>query len=383
MRLIALIIALTLVVGIAFPYLPTGPGDDDDTSRFMFVTVNSTCDGNLVSVVDKDGAPIPDVHLSVKKTADATPVAYGNTDALGNFSFVGCGAKVDVKATNPDYMMNVTVVTLIACEECAGCISDDDCLGNQYCNAGECLPVPCDCGIVSAHQCNPYECCSDSDCGQNQQCENHTCVGIPQEPEVGSCSEDGDCPDPEFCYFAAAGASKGRCIPVEGCGSVSNHTLAVYQCGNATGCPSCSLGYTCISNVCVPDDIECPPSAAAGIEITCNTTSGGGPCRQCDYMVTDPTGADKGGRTDENGRIRLPLGIKGSYNVSLVKNGTVIKTVAVTAFPAAGGKEDRSTVQFIEPALLAGLLVLILLLAGAILYFLKRKKAGKKAKGSI
>jgi hypothetical protein len=382
MRLIALLIALTLAVGIAFPYLPSGPGDDDDETAHMIVTLNSTCDGNLVSVVDKDGLPIPNVHLSVKKTADATPVAYGDTDAQGRFTFEGCGAKVDIKATNPDYEMNVTVVTLIACEECAGCISDDDCPDNQYCNAGECLPVPCDCGVVTAHQCNPYECCSDSDCGENQQCENHTCVGIPQEPETGSCSKDGDCPDLEFCYFAAVGASKGHCIPVEGCGSVSNHTLALYQCGNATGCPSCSLGFTCINNECVPDDIDCPPSATAGIEITCNATSGGGPCRQCDYVVTDPTGADKGGRTDENGRIRLPLGIKGSYNVSLVKNGTVVKTVAITALPAAGGEEGKGTALFSSPIVIAGLLLLILLLAGVAVYFLRRK-GGKKAKGSI
>jgi LPXTG-motif cell wall-anchored protein len=95
--------------------------------------------------------------------------------------------------------------------------------------------------------------------------------------------------------------------------------------------------------------------------------------------VTDPSGNETGGKTDENGTFVLPFGMAGGYNVSLLRNGSVVKTIAVMVFPRSG-EDGRNTALF-SPELMQILLILIvLLLIGAAIFFLKRRKAGEPPK---
>ena len=68
-------------------------------------------------------------------------------------------------------------VPLTISEGGESCRSNDDCLENQVCSEGECLPVICECGKVINHQCVKYECCDNLDCEEGYVCnvERHKC----------------------------------------------------------------------------------------------------------------------------------------------------------------------------------------------------------------
>jgi hypothetical protein len=368
MRLIVLFVFFALFFGLAFSLLPEIPShDDDDLPNALHIELNLSCDANLVEVTDGGGDPVSGAHVSVKDTSDAALVASGDTDASGRFSFSGCGRNVDVKATESGYSSATLTTALIGCGQCAECMSDDDCPAEEYCAAGDCLPIPCDCGFIDAHQCIAYECCLDSDCGENGHCGAHACSA--NTSGGTECSEDADCLDAEYCNIAP-GAQNGYCEDVSGCGYASNHTLVPYQCGNDSSCPLCQEGYVCIRNTCVQGNLSCPATAFAGDEVACNATSGDGPCAGCDYLVTDPAGRNSTGTADANGSIRLPLAMAGVYNLTLMANGTPLSALSLSVFPGSGEAGPDTALMSPEALMILGLLLIILLVALAI-YFLR------------
>jgi LPXTG-motif cell wall-anchored protein len=108
--------------------------------------------------------------------------------------------------------------------------------------------------------------------------------------------------------------------------------------------------------------------------VQCSASEDGQACVNCDYEVTGPDGGKSSGKTDDDGNFALPLDAPGTYSVSLLKNGTVIKTILVqslplstpdTGKPTAGGSPDLT--------LLWLALLLALIIVGIVLW--KRKQA--------
>ena len=349
-----------------YQYSSSNCGDDTPTPSVSF-DFDSTCDGNVVTV---DGGG-NDAHVVVKEGGEIA--AAGDTQG-GVFTFDGCGMDdVTVKVTQSGHKPKELSVSIIDCAQCGAgpvCEVDADCATNEKCVNEDCVPVECPCGQVQNHQCNEYECCSDADCAEGLNCEAHECV----EPE--GCKSDADCGMSQFCDIPA-GAPVGTCEEVTGdCGVAENHVFVPYnyECGSEPGCPSCEQGFDCVNHACVQSDLSCPTTGIVGDSKTCEAKENGQPCTNCDYVVTDPTGRESTGRTDENGNLDLPLNIEGTYKVALLKDGQVVKIIEVKAFPQAQPEvPEKPTTAGDDPmGMLLALLILLLLVAAGIVYWRSR-----------
>jgi len=341
MRLMPLFLVLILA-GLCFSF-NYYPPDDNDPSDSMTVSVISTCDGNTVSVTGNDGN-ISGAHVSVKEVPSANPVATGDTDAGGLFVFEGCGKKVDVKVTNPDFFSETVTLELIGCGQCVpqpACLDDTQCPAEQACAQGECAAVVCQCGAVENHTCVEYECCDDSACPLTQACADNSCQDVPSG----------------------------------GCGIVANHTFIAYECGTE-GCPLCQEGYECIGNKCILSEVACPSSGVVGTTGVCNATENGLPCANCDYVITDPAGRNATGLTDGNGSFSLPLSQQGKYLVALLKDGRAVRIIEITSMPRASGDTGTPTAASTDLMPVMFGILLLLLLAAAI--YIWRGRAAKK-----
>jgi hypothetical protein len=257
------------------------------------------------------------------------------------------------------------------------CSSDDTCAVNERCVQGGCELFPCQCGHYERHGCVAYECCSDSACPTGQICYGNSCMREIPEPQF-ECKADSGCSQTSFCDIAP-GAAGGSCEDVQTlpCGEVKDHKFVAYgyECGTEPGCPSCPSGGFCENHACQSAGINCPTTGVVGEEKTCSATMDGQPCANCDIMVTDPDGKSTGGKTDEEGNFQLPLKLKGTYMVKLLKAGGVVKTVDVTA--VAPGSKPVAPGQDYSGLLLGGG-ILLLIAAGLYFLFGMKKKKGKK-----
>jgi hypothetical protein len=124
--------------------------------------------------------------------------------------------------------------------------------------------------------------------------------------------------------------------------------------------------------------VTCPTTGIVGDDTTCSAREGDLPCVNCDYQVTDPTGKNSSGKTDEDGNFKLPLGIEGTYTVTLFKDGQPIKTIEVKAFPKSDQAEPEKPAAVLDSGII--LLVLVFLIAIGIFGLLYWKgQGGKKA----
>lgn len=351
--------------------------DNDEKPKTLDVTFSSTCDGNLVTV----GGGGNTAHVVVKDTS-LNIIAAGST-SNGEFTFSGCDMDdLYIKVTKSGYAMKeLSGKDTVSCSECGqnetpGCTLDSDCLSSQECVSGECVNVPCDCGKVENHQCVPYACCSDSQCAADELCENHVCTKKPP----AECTKDAECPAAKYCDIPA-GQTGGSCRDVTGnCGTVDNHVFVPYgyECGTESGCPSCQPGYACVDHKCIQNDVSCPTTGIVGDKKTCEAKENGKPCVNCDYVVTDPTGKNFTGKTDENGNFELPLNMQGIYKVALLKNGTIVKVIEVKAFPQAQPEEpEKPAAAGPDLGAMIALLALLLLIVLGIVYWRSR---GQKKK---
>ncbi len=220
MRYLTALIILVYLGGLVVAFSGTGDtSPDHDAERKLLMAVNFTCDGNFVNVTE-NGHPVEGAHVSVKDASTAALLAFGDTDENGMFVFSGCGYKVDMKASKAEYATAIATHTEIGCVQCPGCTVDEDCPSTQYCSAGNCANVSCDCGTVSAHACSAYGCCSDTDCAAGMVCSSHECQNRP----VGenSCTKDADCAGNQYCNMPAGTAApvSGQCTDITGCGYV-------------------------------------------------------------------------------------------------------------------------------------------------------------------
>ena len=246
------------------------------------------------------------------------------------------------------------------------CASDQNCKDTEQCLNQQCVQIDCPDGRIVSHTCQPYQCTQDRDCRQGYACVSRVC-------RPSGCGSDADCSADQYC-------SAGSCKPVAlgSCGQIKDHVFVPYgyECGPEAGCPSCKAGFTCANHKCVKSDLSCPTTGIVGDNKTCEAKENNQPCMNCDYRITDPTGKSYLGKTDENGNLVLPLNLEGTYNVTLLSNGTPIKTIQIKALPRAPPTEEVTpTILGIESSTFMWLLALVLLVVGYIIY--SRRKGGK------
>ncbi|MEW6036116.1 MAG: NosD domain-containing protein [Candidatus Micrarchaeota archaeon] len=348
---------------------PPQPEEEGEPEPGLSVGFQPSCDGNIVTVDPPEG------HVSVKDVQTADLIASGDTDD-GEFEFQGCGMTVDIKATKSGYTQETITEVLLSCEECAqpeapACTGNSQCAVTEQCVEEECVPVECGaCQAVVNHACENL-------CASDEQCVENVC----KKPEQPGCSSDLQCEDTEFCN-KPPGLETGNCKPVQpgACGGVKNHAFVPYgyECGAEPGCPSCPEGSNCTSHECVkapaPQDLSCPTTGIVGDEKTCAATENGQPCAGCDYEVTDPDGRRLRGRTDENGNVVFPIEAEGTYKVSLLKGGQVIKTLEVKAFPQSEPEPPEKPGAQPDGLLVLSLLALLIILLAVLIM---RRKKGK------
>ncbi len=314
-------------------YYQDGGDDDDGPSNKKFeVEVDSSCDENLVLVEDGSD-PVNGAKVTVQDVSNG-PIASGNTDSNGEFTFSGCDMKVSVYVNKKGYSPKTVTETLVSC---ASCEEDEE---PEPTPEPEPEPTP----------------------------EPEPETGTPEGPE---CTVDADCASSHYC------TTGGDCMPVSGCGDVVNHTLVPYECGDDESCPECQDGYTCVDNLCKLNEVE-GEDGFVGDNKTIKVTLGGEPCKNCDVEITGPDGKKYTGKTDENGQFVLPLSLEGSYKVALMdENGDVDAETTVKSLPKPAPVEpDKPTDTSDDGFSLIFLLILLALLLGGVMYW--RGKGKKK-----
>ncbi|MBI5047114.1 hypothetical protein HZC07_05300 [Candidatus Micrarchaeota archaeon] len=196
-------------------------------------------------------------------------------------------------------------------------------------------------------------------------------VSPPPPPPSGSCKTVSDCSSGQYC-------SSGVCVSIPACGQLVNNNFVPYQCGSDPSCPVCSSGRVCENNRCVSSSLNAPTTGFVGDRIIVKGASDGAPCANCDVLVTDPLGKSSSLKTDSKGEVVLPLNLKGSYSISLLKNGTPVSSVKVDSLtkPTPGGLDFISVILSQAGPLVWGLVLLII----AVILFIYLRIRGQKTK---
>jgi parallel beta-helix repeat protein len=357
-----------------------------DSEKTLSVDMQSNCTGNYVTVTS-GGEPVSGAQVAVFDASNLGDIASGTTDENGVLRFDGCGHTMKAHVSKDGYKSVDGSSDMVSCGQCAQpeCASDSDCPDTKMCSEQKCVAVSCQCGSVSQHQCNEYGCCSNSDCGQGETCQDHSCKRAEACTAPGCCTADSMCADNQNCRSAtgAPGTANapGKCNDIAGqCGTVKGHEFVPYgyECGSEPGCPACPQGELCVDHKCASNDLKGPQTGFVGDSAKVQATEGDGVCKDCDIQGTDPTGKPFTGKTGPDGSFELPLTLQGIYKVSLLKNGTVVKTIQINSLPKAPAEEPAKPTGTggTEIFSLIGLLVLLLVVILGVVYW--RGMAKKK-----
>jgi hypothetical protein len=317
---------------VGYYYTEEDQGDDDDSTSKdrLSVDLDSSCDGNVVTVTSK-GDPLSSAKVTVSETLGG-PIASGNTDSDGEFEFAGCGMDVTIYANKGGYLPDTEMTSLVSCASCE--------------EEPEVEPEP------------------EPEVGPEPEPE--------PQPESGpECVVDGDCASTHYC------TAGGDCMPVTGCGDVVDHALVPYDCGDEDSCPECKSGYTCVDHVCKANIVK-GEDGFVGDNRTIDVILGDEPCRGCDIQITGPDGKTYTGKSDENGQFVLPLSLEGTYKIALMdENGDVSAETTVKSLPKPAPQEPEKPTETSDDGLsLLFLLILLALVLGGVLYW--RGKGKKK-----
>ncbi len=350
------------VYGILQASAPSGGGGTSGGGGplpALSISFNST---SGVVTVTSGGSPVP--GATVKEDG----VLVGTTDSNGQITIPGCNQSVTIDALMGGYTAASAAVTLMACSaQPPACTTDDNCSSAQACVAGACVAVNCPNGSVVNHQCVQ---------NQTNQCTSPSC-----------CTNSSVCSDTQACVTPSGApptqASPGSCQQVTGqCGYAANHAFVPYNytCGTEPGCPSCPSGQSCVEHQCVQYGLSCPSGGVVGATVTCNATQNGQACPDCNYTVTDPSGATTSGQANPDGSITLPLNSAGQYRVSVMGAGAAVNSAQIVASAPA----QQPPAQPPSPPVAAGpdllslvwLLVLLIIVIAAVIYW--RSRSGKR-----
>jgi hypothetical protein len=236
------------------------------------------------------------------------------------------------------------------------CLTDSDCPSSESCQAGECQPVQCNCGLVMDHECIGFECCSDDHCNDVEVCSDNECV--PLNGECGyaenhkwteyACCSDSDCPDSQEC-------ADHECIKVSS------------TCADDAGC---AVGEICSEGKCmVPEsqevsdyDIDVQDEVMQGDQVRALITVNGEPSPGVTVFVTYPDGSTRSYVSDESGFIEFPAGQEGEYTLGFGELGGDEETTL------AGAREGRPA----EPLYFCWFPVVLLALGAIIFFYMSR-----------
>jgi hypothetical protein len=319
--------SLTWDFSIALPTADTPEDDEEDPVPELEAAVSTSCEGNVVSVLSA-GDPVSGAEVEVDGEA------AGRTGIYGMAIFSGCGKTVIVRAEKSGYRAASAVQALVACDSCKP---------------------------PETHESEPSEpacpCSSDSGCGFGERCE------------------------------VAHGETCGECVPVSGeCGEARDHVFVPYgyACGSEPGCPSCPPGVPCINHTCVTNDLKGPDKVVVGQNGTIEAKENEEPCPFCDLEIISPQGVHYTGRTDAAGRFVLPFRIQGVYNVSLMRDGKVVRSIMIEAFPLASPAEPEKPFHANpEEPFPWWLLILLLVMIVLVVYWRRRKGERNAAPGKV
>lgn len=308
---------------------PSTPDESSESSDDpLSVSLTSTCDINTITVTSK-GDDI--IGAQVKVDGDVV----GTTDSNGEVEFdFDCDSSIIIRASKSGYVSKTLTASTVACSEC------------EEEPSPELEPEP----------------------EPEPQCVAPSC-----------CVTDSQCSDIEYCSNRDTGAQSGSCIPVIGCGVISNHIVSEpYECSNQSGC-ACPEGFICRDHICVSRDLNGTKEAFVGFHGNFHATEGNQSCAFCDIVVTDPTGKVITGKTDANGDFTLPLTIKGTYKLALMdENGEVAAEASILSLlKPEVPDETKPTAEDTDD--FSWLFLLILLVAVVLFIVYKRRKDAKKS----
>src|SRR4030095_7981796 len=266
--------------GYGYGYNCNNNDDNDDSQKHLSVSLDSSCEANVVTVTGTGGDGVANAHVTVKDVDTLDIIASGDTNGDGEFTFSGCGMHVDVKVTKSGYTPETKSFNLVACTQCTvpECTTDAQCPATEKCSNQECVPVNCGpCQQADNHMCKNL-------CSATEMCVDNQC----KPKEQPECTTDLNCKMNEFCNIPP-GQSGGSCKEITGCGTVDNHKLTPYECGDGVSCPQCPAGEQCIDHACKTFSINCPATAIVGDEKQCTAMVDGEPCKECQVEVTDPS----------------------------------------------------------------------------------------------
>jgi hypothetical protein len=355
---IFVILAILALVMTPFAFAQYGYGDDDDNGdrdRPLSVTFESTCEGNIVTVTS-GGDALPGARVTVVDTSPSGGILVsGDTDSNGQVMFDGCSMTVNIFVSKKGYESESLTRSLVDCGQCEEEERHLECV-NSACVA-----------VLGAGE---NECATDADCVE----------APPEEPEPEpECTSDDDCADTQYCDIPV-GAGGGDCADVTGdCGYAAAHAWVQYECGDEPGCASCPAGMFCVEHECVAGDVECPATAFVGDEESCEASTDGDVCANCDYEVTDPSGNKLTGKTDANGNFYIPFNMQGEYTVVLLaEDGTPIKSIVVNALPKPAVEEPGEPTVVTDGGDLSLFFIILVVLLLLLLFWWLIRRGGKR-----
>jgi len=197
---------------------------------------------------------------------------------------------------------------------------------------------------------------------QNGKCEER---GVQKPPQAGGCTSDGNCTSEQYC-------NAGSCIPVatEACGYIVEHTWESYECCADADCAS---GQSCQDNKCtvitIPSyDLTGPGTGSVGDSITFTAYINSQPMENAQLKVIKPDGSFDFLSTDSSGKNSIDLTQEGTYDVYLLVDYKVAKTLTLVSSPKETPAEIPVTMEVV-----AFLVTLIVVVAFLIYYFSKGK----------
>lgn len=160
--------------------------------------------------------------------------------------------------------------------------------------------ISCTCGELSSEgKCINYQCCSNEVCTAKEYCD------------------------------ISNGKKGGICKSIHGCGTIVNHTLIPYECGNTTLCPICPTNYQCINNKCMLYLIKAKNETVVGEPVNIKVTENGLPCVFCVLTVYYQDGSLFSLKVNKDGVLAIIFTKAGTYLFTLLKDEKVVSSLQI------------------------------------------------------
>ncbi|VVB81283.1 Uncharacterised protein [uncultured archaeon] len=196
---------------------PTSGGGGGGAGGFyniLSIEAKPTCAGkNFTATVKNKYSMTPTTGIIVELISNGATISTGIPDASGTITLEApLPGTYTIKAIKAYF---ITVTMNIEVPECLQCTTNADCASDRQCTNNLCIPVLCLCGKTEAHKCQPYECCSNKEC-ESGICTDHKCTECSKNedcPETKQCKDNKCTPIPCDCGTI----TKHTCNPYECC----------------------------------------------------------------------------------------------------------------------------------------------------------------------